>query len=335
MKIFLLDIWHDLREKRLWPVAAVLALALVAVPVVLSKPAEEEPAADTASPVRRAPDPKELKGLASVKLDESASDAGSSLDTFDPGDPFRPPQAIVKRSREEDSSASATVQAQTDSSGSGSTGSSGDVSGGNLDTGSGSTGGDTGGGYTGGTGGGTGGDGTGGDGTGGGGSGGGGGTTTITQYAYVIDVTFTANGHKRRIDGMHRLDMLPSEAKPMLLFLGVSQDAGSAVFLVDSSLEAAGEGKCKPSADDCAFLYLGAGSEHEFTNEDSDSYTLRIDEIRKVKVGSTASSSKTKTAKAAVGAPDAPRRFVPRMLTDLVSVSSDGRDDSNSDRDRR
>ena len=35
MKIFLLDLWHDLRAKRLWPVAAVLAVALVAVPVVL------------------------------------------------------------------------------------------------------------------------------------------------------------------------------------------------------------------------------------------------------------------------------------------------------------
>ena len=38
MKIFLLDLWHDLRAKRLWPVALVLAVALVAVPVVLSKP---------------------------------------------------------------------------------------------------------------------------------------------------------------------------------------------------------------------------------------------------------------------------------------------------------
>ena len=32
MKMFFLDLWHDLREKRLWPVAALLLLALVAVP---------------------------------------------------------------------------------------------------------------------------------------------------------------------------------------------------------------------------------------------------------------------------------------------------------------
>ena len=35
------DLWHDLREKRLWPVAALLLLALVAVPVLLAKPAED------------------------------------------------------------------------------------------------------------------------------------------------------------------------------------------------------------------------------------------------------------------------------------------------------
>jgi hypothetical protein len=45
MKIFLLDLWQDLQAKRLWPVAAVLVLALVAVPVVLSKSSEAPPPA--------------------------------------------------------------------------------------------------------------------------------------------------------------------------------------------------------------------------------------------------------------------------------------------------
>ena len=45
MKIFLLDLWNDLRDERLWPVALVLLAGLVAVPVVLAKKAEE--------PVRR------------------------------------------------------------------------------------------------------------------------------------------------------------------------------------------------------------------------------------------------------------------------------------------
>ena len=107
MKIFLLDLWQDLQAKRLWPVAAVLVLALIAVPVVLSKSSEAPPPAPVQA-VRKAPDPKDLKALASVKLDETALDRGSSLDTFDPSDPFRPPKAIAKRSRE-NSGAPSTV----------------------------------------------------------------------------------------------------------------------------------------------------------------------------------------------------------------------------------
>ena len=112
--------------------------------------------------------------------------------------------------------------------------------------------------------------------------------TTTAQYRYVVDVTFSVNGRKRHIKGLERLDMLPNEASPLLLFLGVTANAGNAVFLVDSTLEAAGEGKCKPRARECAFLYIGAGSEHEFTNDEGDSYTLRIDEIRKVRVDGAA-----------------------------------------------
>jgi hypothetical protein len=41
MKMLLLDLWNDLRAKRLWPVAALLLAALVATPVVLSTDAEE------------------------------------------------------------------------------------------------------------------------------------------------------------------------------------------------------------------------------------------------------------------------------------------------------
>ena len=315
MKIFLLDLWHDLQAKRLWPVAAALVLALVAVPVMLSK-SSEPPSSAPVQAVRKAPDPKDLKALASVKLDEAALERGSSLDTFDPSDPFRPPRAIAKRSREAaDAPSTVTSEPPSGGSGGGDTGSTGG------DTGS--TGGDTGstgGGTTGGT--------------------GGGGTDTPTQtaqYRYVADVTFASNGHKRQIKGLERLDMLPNQASPLLLFLGVTPKGGNAVFLVDSTLKAAGEGKCKPRARECAFLYIGAGSEHEFTNDNGDSYTLRIDEIRKVRVdGSAAAASrKTKTARAAVGRPSAVRRFASPLISDLVTVSTSGDADSTDHLDRR
>jgi hypothetical protein len=336
MKNFLSDLWHDLREKRLWPVAVVLLAALVAVPVVLSKSAEEPPApAPAAAEARSAPEPRELAGLKSVKLEDGAIGTGSSLDTFDPSNPFRPPSAVLNRSKRAESQSSQAGPGDSPTTDKGSTGSTGGtVTGGGtgdtdpVDTGGGDTGGgDTGGGDTGG------GD-TGGGDTGGGDTGGG---TTTTQYAYVIDVTFEANGRSRRIKAMKRLDMLPNPDSPLLLFLGVASDGGNAVFLVDSTLDAAGEGSCKPSRDDCAFLHLGAGSEHQFTNEEGESYTLRVDEIRRVKVGSKASASKkdSKTAGAAVGRTAPARRFSLPLLADLVSVSSGGGDHSNRDKDSR
>ena len=318
MKLFLLDLWHDLRAKRLWPVALGLAVAVVAVPVVLSSSAETPDPAPLPT-VRKAPEPKDLKALASVKLDESSSERGSSLNTFDPSNPFRPPKKATKSQNTESDAPSSVVGNSGGAAGGG-----GSDTGGNSLTGGGdlvivppSGGGTTGGGGTGDT--------------------GGDGTQTTTQYRYVVDATFSVNGRARHIKGLERLDMLPSEDSPLLLFLGVSANAGNAVFLVDSTLDAAGEGKCKPRARECDFLYLGAGSEHEFTNDDGDSYTLRIDEIRKVKVGAgTAAASRThKSARAAVGKPMASRRFVSPLIADLVSVSSGGDSDSTDHQDRR
>lgn len=307
MKIFLLDLWQDLRDKRLAPVAVVLAVALVAVPVVLSKSSAPVSPAPVQA-VRTAPDPKDLKELASVKLDQSELERGSSLNTFDPSDPFRPPKKVTKKPKA-DTSAPSSVAGNQTAGGGGGTGSTGSTPGG-VDTGS------TGGGNTGST----------------GGGGGTGSTPAPTvQYRYVVDVTFSANGHSRKIKGLERLDMLPNENNPLLLFLGVSANAGNAVFLVDSTLKAAGEGKCKPKPSECAFLYIGAGSEHAFTNENGDSYEIRIDEIRKVQVGSGASASRAKRASAAVGEPVEPRRFSSPLIADVVSTSSDSDSTDNPD----
>jgi hypothetical protein len=170
--------------------------------------------------------------------------------------------------------------------------------------------------------------------------------TTTVNYTYVADVSFRANNRSRKIKALEKLDILPDRATPLLIFLGVTQDAGNAVFLVDSTLAAAGEGTCKPSNSNCAFLYLGPGSEHEFTNGEGDSYTLRVDEIRRVKLDDgkkkAGASKKDKTvAGASLVQPSARqaaaehRRFSVPLLADLVSVSSTESINSNSDSDRR
>ncbi|MEA2418672.1 MAG: hypothetical protein QOE60_878 [Thermoleophilaceae bacterium] len=312
MQNYALKLWNDLRARRLVPVAALLLAGLVAAPIVLSKKADESPAPAPAPAQSQsnAAKPQGPKELAQVKLDDALGKGnGSSLSAFDVNDPFAPPKTVIKKAQD---AAQGDAGTPTD------TGQPTDTGTGTGDTG---TGGDTGGGDT-----------------------GGGGQSQTGEFTYVLDVTFWANGKRRQIKGMEKLDMLPNQAAPLLIFMGVSDGAGNAVFLVDSTLETAGEGKCKPSHSDCAFLYLGAGSEQEFTNEDGDSYRMRIDEIRKVKVGSqssdgsgtTASDAKSsKSASAAVDAPVSARRFSFPLLTDVIVESAAGTDNSTGADERR
>jgi hypothetical protein len=309
MKIFLLDLWHDLQQKRLWPVAALLLIGLVAVPVILAKPATEPAAPPVPPAAASAADREQLAALTKVQLGEEEVGKGSTLGVFDPADPFKPPKGAI--ASEEPSGSDAGPSPSGDA---GATG----------DTGSGGTGGDIGGGGT------TGGGDTGGGDTGGDNDGGGGTTTTI--YKYVVDVTFKANGRTRHIKGLERLDMLPNDSSPLLIFLGVTPKGSDAVFLVDSTLEAAGEGRCKPSGSECAFAYIGAGSEHVFTEEDGDTYTVKIDEIRKVRVDPSANSAKGAKAHASVGPS---RRFVPPIVADFVAVASDRLENSSNDSESR
>ena len=309
MQVFLLDLWHDLREKRLAPVAAVLLLGLIAVPVLLAKPAEDPGPAPVVAAPKKA-DREALAALTKVKLGEDATGKGSTLGVFDPDNPFSPPKGTIKK---QDTGVDTGGPGDAAGSAGGSTGSGGDTStdGGSLGGGGGTSPG------TGVTIPGT----------------GGGGNTTTTVYKYVVDLTFTANGRTRHIKGMEKLDMLPSDSSPLLIFMGVTAKGADAVFLVDSTLEAAGEGRCKPSESECAFAYIGAGAEYVFTEEDGDTYTIKIDEIRKVKVGASAkSSAKGAKARASVG-PN--RRFVPPILADLVVVASDQLENSNNDPESR
>jgi hypothetical protein len=312
----LLGVWDDLRARRLLPVAVLLVAALVAVPLLLTKGSEEPaPPAAPATTDNQVKEPEGPDALAQVKLEEYAAGTGSSLSSFDPSDPFAPPEKVIAAARE-DATGAGVEQPTTGGEAAPVTG------GGTGDTGTGDTGtGDTGSGDTGGD--------------------QGGGQPETGEFAYVIDVTFWANGRKRKVKGMQKLDMLPSEASPLLIFMGVTQGGGNAAFLVDSTLQTAGEGKCRPSRDECGVLYLGPGSEQEFTNEEGDSYRLLIDQIRKVRVddldGSAASTSKadSKTASAALGEQATVRRFAPPMLTDLIVESTISGDDSTPADERR
>jgi hypothetical protein len=315
MRNFLLDLWQDLREKRLWPVAAVLLGALVAVPLLLGS-SVKHPSQESAktSPAAQARD----KALAALKVQagNGQQGEGSKLNVFDSKNPFRPPAAVARALTPGGTSAATslpTTTSSTTSSSSTPTSSSSTLSPSSSgSTPSGSSGGSTsapsapGGGST--------------------------GRRRVTRFTFVVDLTLTHNDHSRRFRSLRPPAVLPSAESPLLLYLGVDARGDNAVFLVDSSLSTTGEGRCAPSRSQCAVLYLGAGSEQDFTDGRGNSYTLQIDEIRKVKLATRARAARRRHKRAHTAearrsrhvraAKVSVRQFVSPLLTELVSVAS-------------
>jgi hypothetical protein len=271
MNKLILELWHDLRAKRLWPVAALLVAALVAVPVMLKKnsstpPAPTPPAASASS----AGDNSKA-----VVVADTGTAQGSTLGVFNKKDPFKPDKAVLSAAHPKptpapkSSSPSAPAGGNTPSGGNGS----------------------------------------------GSGSGNGGGVPVTPQptkpqapkgpFAYTVDVKFGKRGETRVHHDVEKLDVLPNQNNPLLVFLGVNTAGDTAVFLTDTSLKAAGEGTCKPNGDTCSFLYLkldkNANTEDlsEVAADGSGTeYTLTLLAIHKVPVSELAKGAKKAAAAA-------------------------------------
>ena len=259
MNVFLLEIWSDLKEKRLWPVAALLVVALVAVPLVLAKPAEEAPA-PAVDPTAVVDATAATGETLPAQLEEvKPLLAPSTLSEFASKDPFKPLrnlQAIEQAAGVAPTNAEPTSGGPSD--------------GGPSDGGAKS----------------------------GGGSDGGTGTPpveeekTVFTYQAVVELGTPSGTRTRKVN---RLGILPKDTNPLLVFLGVSaSDRGEAVFLVDSTVTQAGEGRCRPSATTCSFLSLDqseGGNEHIFTTDDGKEYTIKLLEVRRVEVAKASAGS--------------------------------------------
>jgi hypothetical protein len=214
------DLWTELIERRLWPIPLVLIAALVAVPLLLAKPAPESdgaaagggPAAVASSADLRTPDGPTV----SVTEEGDASKAplrGREKDPFKQLHvPHKPKQAA----------AAADAVTSPDS--------------GTTPSTDGGTGGDN------------------------GGAGSEPQQPQKTYVRAGIDVRFgPAGGTLRRIQDVRRLRPLPSAAHPVVIFLGMRSDHATAVFLVSTDVNAQGEGKCVPSRAVCQAIELREG----------------------------------------------------------------------------
>ena len=271
MNKLILELWHDLRAKRLWPVAALLVAALVAVPVMLKKnsstpPAPTPPAASASS----AGDNSKA-----VVVADTGTAQGSTLGVFNKKDPFKPDKAVLSAAHPKPTPAPKSPSQPAGSGGSAPSGGSGSSPG----------------------------------------SSDGGGVQVTPQpakpeapkgpFAYTVDVRFGKRGETRVHHDVQKLDVLPNQNNPLLVFLGVNTAGDTAVFLTDTSLKAAGEGTCKPNGDTCSFLYLklDKNSNTEDLSEvvadgSGTEYTLTLLAIHKVLVSELAKGAKKAAAAA-------------------------------------
>jgi hypothetical protein len=93
---------------------------------------------------------------------------------------------------------------------------------------------------------------------------------------------------------VRRLDLIPNADNTKTVFLGVTTTGKTAVFLVDSNIGVDTGGRCKPSADECTFLYLRPDDTHDeavLTDSDGTVYHLRLLDIKRVTVSSSNGST--------------------------------------------
>jgi hypothetical protein len=265
-------LWEELVERRLWPVVIALVVALVALPVVLSKPAAEAPtppvppATGAGSPLAAFQPAVSIEG-------KKSSEIRKKLRRFRRKNPFTP-QGVGGGG----GSSSGTAVAPTATTiGGGTTGAGTTL----TPTGSGvSAGGTT----------------TGTSGTSTGTSGSTTDNTAVTYYTYTVDVRFGKVG-QTDAKTLSRFRALPSSEDPVIVFMGVRNDGETAVFLVSAAATATGDGDCQPSAEECTFLYMKKGDKQTVEAVGQDNQVVDYElEMRDVNVKKTTAPKGTKSS---------------------------------------
>lgn len=255
------DLGHDLVDKRLWPLAALLVIALIAIPVVLkSSPAPVSGKTAPGTTSSAASGPADL--VSAVALDRperSRLRLGSPRDVF--SQPFKSgttPTATGSGTATPTgggSSSQASGGSSPSTSASGSAGGTGSASTGDAGTPS----------------------------TGDSGSSGG-------EQPASGTPTWTFDGRFGPIDAMKALKAVPvgkgvpSNEEPLLIFAGVSKDGKRAIFLPSSDAvpEADGDGECSPSPEACRTLTLEIGGNQVFdvaSQGGLQQYVLELDKL--------------------------------------------------------
>jgi hypothetical protein len=246
------DIVYDLRQRGLLPVVILLLVAMVAVPVVISRGSSDSSA--TASPASSGAVPATPEAEnAVVSYTPGIRSYRRRLNDLSPKNPFR--QQFSKSAAAASQLNSTVTSTAVTSTG---TGNAASTVGTAPPASTGGSGGSTGGGkkkkskqkYT----------------------------YSLTVYAGDVTAPLTP------FQNVLSLTPLPSQDSSVVVFYGLSSDHSQALFLVSTKVDALnGPGTCLPAPDDCSLLTLPAGaSEDLHYTKDGKTYRIVVAQIKRV-----------------------------------------------------
>ena len=142
------------------------------------------------------------------------------------------------------------------------------------------------------------------------------------RESYRVDLRFGQDGRLEKRNDVARLSPLPSADDPFFVFMGVLADGKTALFLVSSDADATGDGTCKPSPESCERIEMQAGQTEFFdvTTPDGATVQYQLDLVRVARVRSTspAVAANARSRESADG------REVLRTAIDTEQVDVDG-----------
>jgi hypothetical protein len=259
------NVLRQLKERRLWPVAILLVAGLAAIPVVLAK---EPAAAPPAPPTTTADTGEDVLASQPIVAAATASDRAKRRKVLGTK---KNPFAVAKAATgsEEPPSSDGSNQADDPSTSSSSDAPSTPSTGGTTSPGT--------------------------------------GTPSSTTTPATPPKVFAPNSLTVRFGDdsgsvrktVKRLQPLPSLEAPVAIYLGVSGDGKSAIFLVDEGVEAVGDGECNPAPEKCETFKLKAGETEFLDVKDETGNVVGQYQLDLIKIHrATASSARTRATRA-------------------------------------
>jgi hypothetical protein len=298
---FLRGIVAEMRTKKLWPVAAALIAAIVAVPIALSKSSSSHTPVAQASP--GTPPPANPIPALNVQ-----STPGQSKLTGHARNPFRQQGVTTSSSTTPAGSVTATSTATASSSATGNTPSTGGVSTSSVASS---------------------------------GSPSAGSPTTSTTPTVVIpkgntkpappglaanqayDVAFAItndSGGFDTTDPLVRLSVIPSQQQALLVELGVLKGGRRVLFAVQPGTIVNGPGTCTPGPIDCQILSLGANQTEVLSAQTPAGNTVQVADFAVTGISAKGYSSAAAAAQARSAASAAGRKLVNSSTLSALSL---------------